>query len=109
MKRAVLYLRVSTIDQTTANQERELRDVAERAGWQGPRLKVSVSAGHGLPRTGNANPGGSGAGGAACARLLSGFDFRRNRRGVAPTMGEVRATLDGLRPIAEPESGGKHA
>src|SRR5262249_19699287 len=30
MKRAVLYLRVSTIDQTTANQERELRQVAER-------------------------------------------------------------------------------
>jgi hypothetical protein len=25
MKRAVLYLRVSTVDQTTANQERELR------------------------------------------------------------------------------------
>jgi DNA invertase Pin-like site-specific DNA recombinase len=34
MKRAVLYLRVSTIDQTTANQERELRQVAERADWQ---------------------------------------------------------------------------
>jgi DNA invertase Pin-like site-specific DNA recombinase len=34
MKRAVLYLRVSTLDQTTANQERELRQVAERAGWQ---------------------------------------------------------------------------
>jgi len=34
MKRAVLYLRVSTLDQTTANQEHELRDVAERAGWQ---------------------------------------------------------------------------
>ena len=33
MKRAVLYLRVSTLDQTTANQERELRQVAERAGW----------------------------------------------------------------------------
>jgi DNA invertase Pin-like site-specific DNA recombinase len=32
MKRAVLYLRVSTIDQTTANQERELRAVAERMG-----------------------------------------------------------------------------
>jgi DNA invertase Pin-like site-specific DNA recombinase len=30
MKRAVLYLRVSTIDQTTANQERELREVAGR-------------------------------------------------------------------------------
>jgi DNA invertase Pin-like site-specific DNA recombinase len=34
MKRAVLYLRVSTVDQTTANQERELRAVAERAGWE---------------------------------------------------------------------------
>jgi DNA invertase Pin-like site-specific DNA recombinase len=30
MKRAVLYLRVSTLDQTTANQERELREVASR-------------------------------------------------------------------------------
>jgi hypothetical protein len=34
MKRAVLYLRVSTLDQTTANQERELRQVANRAGWE---------------------------------------------------------------------------
>jgi DNA invertase Pin-like site-specific DNA recombinase len=34
MKRAVLYLRVSTIDQTTANQERELRDVASRMGCE---------------------------------------------------------------------------
>ena len=34
VKRAALYLRVSTIDQTTANQERELRQVAERAGWE---------------------------------------------------------------------------
>src|SRR4029078_6302462 len=33
MNRAVLYLRVSTIEQTTANQERELRQAAERAGW----------------------------------------------------------------------------
>jgi DNA invertase Pin-like site-specific DNA recombinase len=32
MKRAVLYLRVSTTEQTTANQERELREVAERMG-----------------------------------------------------------------------------
>jgi hypothetical protein len=30
MKRAVLYLRVSAIDQTTANQERELREIAGR-------------------------------------------------------------------------------
>jgi DNA invertase Pin-like site-specific DNA recombinase len=34
MKLAVLYLRVSTLDQTVANQERELRQVAERAGWE---------------------------------------------------------------------------
>ena len=32
MKRAVLYLRVSTIEQTTANQERELREIASRMG-----------------------------------------------------------------------------
>jgi DNA invertase Pin-like site-specific DNA recombinase len=32
MKRAGLYLRVSTLDQTTANQERELRKVARRIG-----------------------------------------------------------------------------
>jgi DNA invertase Pin-like site-specific DNA recombinase len=32
MRRAAVYLRVSTIDQTTANQERELRAVAERMG-----------------------------------------------------------------------------
>src|SRR6516164_8128085 len=31
-RRAVLYLRVSTIDQTTANQERELREIAGRMG-----------------------------------------------------------------------------
>jgi DNA invertase Pin-like site-specific DNA recombinase len=34
MKRAVIYLRVSTVEQTTANQELALREVAERAGWQ---------------------------------------------------------------------------
>jgi DNA invertase Pin-like site-specific DNA recombinase len=32
MRRAALYLRVSTLDQTTANQDRELRQVAERMG-----------------------------------------------------------------------------
>jgi DNA invertase Pin-like site-specific DNA recombinase len=31
MKRAVLYLRVSTLDQTTANQERELREIVNAA------------------------------------------------------------------------------
>lgn len=32
-KRVALYLRVSTDEQTTANQRRELKDVAKRAGW----------------------------------------------------------------------------
>jgi DNA invertase Pin-like site-specific DNA recombinase len=44
MKRAAMYLRVSTLDQTTANQERELREVAERAGWQ----IVKVYKDHGI-------------------------------------------------------------
>ena len=44
MKRAVLYLRVSTIDQTTANQERELRQVAERMGCE----VVKVYKDHGI-------------------------------------------------------------
>src|SRR4051794_22625190 len=44
MKRAVLYLRVSTIDQTSANQERELRQAAERAGWE----VVKVYKDHGI-------------------------------------------------------------
>ena len=34
MRQAALYLRVSTLDQTTANQERELRQVAERMGCE---------------------------------------------------------------------------
>jgi DNA invertase Pin-like site-specific DNA recombinase len=33
MKRAAFYLRVSTLDQTTANQERELRAIADRVGY----------------------------------------------------------------------------
>jgi Resolvase, N terminal domain len=38
MKRAVLYLRVSTIDQTAANQERELREIAGRIGYEVTRV-----------------------------------------------------------------------
>jgi DNA invertase Pin-like site-specific DNA recombinase len=34
MKRVAIYLRVSTQDQTTSNQEHELRQAAERADWQ---------------------------------------------------------------------------
>ena len=44
MKRAVLYLRVSTVDQTTANQERELREIANRTG----REIVKVYKDHGI-------------------------------------------------------------
>lgn len=34
MRRAALYLRVSTDHQTTENQERELREVAKRSAWE---------------------------------------------------------------------------
>ena len=44
MKRAAIYLRVSTQDQTTFNQEHELRQMAERAGWQ----VVKVYKDHGI-------------------------------------------------------------
>src|SRR5262249_8763582 len=44
MKRAAIYLRVSTQDQTTFNQEHELRQAAERAGWQ----VVKVYKDHGI-------------------------------------------------------------
>ena len=44
MKRAVLYLRVSTQDQTTANQERELRKIAGRMGCD----VVKVYKDHGI-------------------------------------------------------------
>lgn len=42
-KRVAIYLRVSTKDQTTENQLRELRQVAERAGWD--VVKVFEDAG----------------------------------------------------------------
>src|SRR6201984_331442 len=38
MKRAALYLRGSTTDHNTPNQEAELREAAERAGWQVARV-----------------------------------------------------------------------
>jgi DNA invertase Pin-like site-specific DNA recombinase len=44
MRRAVFYLRVSTIDQTTANQERELREIATRMGCE----VVKVYKDHGI-------------------------------------------------------------
>jgi DNA invertase Pin-like site-specific DNA recombinase len=47
MKRAVLYLRVSTLDQTTANQEHELREIADRMGCE----IVKVYKDHGISGT----------------------------------------------------------
>ena len=44
MRRAVIYLRVSTIEQTTANQERELREIAGRMGCE----IVKVYKDHGI-------------------------------------------------------------
>jgi len=44
MKRAAVYLRVSTVEQTTANQERELRDIAGRSGLE----IVKVYKDHGI-------------------------------------------------------------
>ncbi|MDR6954886.1 DNA invertase Pin-like site-specific DNA recombinase [Ancylobacter sp. 3268] len=44
MRRAAIYVRVSTDDQTVENQERELREVAARAGWE----IVEVYADHGI-------------------------------------------------------------
>jgi DNA invertase Pin-like site-specific DNA recombinase len=38
MKRAAIYLRVSTVDQTTANQERELREIASRSGMDSVKV-----------------------------------------------------------------------
>ena len=44
MRQAVIYLRVSTIEQTTANQERELREIAGRMGCE----IVKVYRDHGI-------------------------------------------------------------
>jgi DNA invertase Pin-like site-specific DNA recombinase len=44
MNRAAIYLRVSTTDQHTSNQENELRQAAERAGWN----VVKVYKDHGI-------------------------------------------------------------
>jgi DNA invertase Pin-like site-specific DNA recombinase len=41
MKRAALYVRVSTDHQSVENQIRELRQVAERRGWQVARVSAA--------------------------------------------------------------------
>lgn len=54
-KRVAIYVRVSTIGQTVENQERELRSVAERAGWK--VTKVYVDAGISGAKRKNDRPG----------------------------------------------------
>jgi DNA invertase Pin-like site-specific DNA recombinase len=44
VRQAVIYLRVSTVEQTTANQERELREIASRMGCE----IVKVYKDHGI-------------------------------------------------------------
>ncbi|MER8528262.1 recombinase family protein [Mesorhizobium sp. M1272] len=44
MRKVAIYTRVSTDKQTTENQERELRQIAERAGWE----IVEVYCDHGI-------------------------------------------------------------
>ena len=44
MKRAVIYLQVSTQEQTVTNQERELREIAHRTGLE----IVKVYRDHGI-------------------------------------------------------------
>jgi DNA invertase Pin-like site-specific DNA recombinase len=56
MKRAAIYLRVSTQDQTTSNQEHALRQTAERAGWQVARATLASSA---PPKGRNLGEGGA--------------------------------------------------
>jgi DNA invertase Pin-like site-specific DNA recombinase len=54
MRPAALYLRVSTDQQTTMNQERELRTAAARMGCEIVAVYtdqgISVSVSHGAPR-----------------------------------------------------------
>ena len=50
-KRVAIYTRVSTDAQTTANQERELRAVAERAGWRVVRVYADQAVSGAKTRT----------------------------------------------------------
>ena len=45
MRQAVIYLRVSTIEQTTANQERERREIASRMGCEIVKVPPSGAKG----------------------------------------------------------------
>ena len=55
VKRAALYVRVSTDAQTVENQIRELRQVAERRGWE--VIEVYSDAGISGAKSRNGRPG----------------------------------------------------
>jgi DNA invertase Pin-like site-specific DNA recombinase len=54
-KRIALYLRVSTIEQTVENQQRELEAVAERHGWH--VVAVFIDSGIGGTKGRDKRPG----------------------------------------------------
>src|SRR5262249_24276276 len=107
MRRAVFYLRVSTIDQTTASQERELRDIARRMGCE----VVKVYKDHGISgaKGRNGRPAfvaslgctyGVAALAASILVIVSSFSFlyccTRNSSGVMP----LAAIAAALAPVA---------
>ena len=67
-KRAAIYVRVSTDKQTVENQLRELRQIAERRGWQ--VVEVSATPASAAPRAVKTVRGSI-----ACSRMRSGADL----------------------------------
>ena|SRR5882724_4618237 len=103
-RRVALYLRVSTRDQTTENQERELRDWAERLGFNLVRLYGETASGTRDDRSG-------------LSQLLAGahrreFDVlliwsldRLSREGIGPMaryLGQLRAAAIRVMSYQEP-------
>jgi len=99
MKRAVLYLRVSTTKQTTANQERELREIAARMGCE----VVRVYRDHGISGAPSSSPGRSGPPAGWCARRsgcsASARGGRRLDASAAKVRGGVRSPARLLRAL----------
>src|SRR6516162_3232464 len=100
MKRAAIYLRVSTQDQTTSNQEHELRQAAERADWQ----VAKVYRDHGI--SGAKGRNGRPAFDALCRAFLSelhalGIDLFLHQQGLDTTTPAGKAMFQILGVFAE--------
>lgn len=104
LSRAGLYVRVSTREQTTENQERELRVLADRLGLQVVRVYADTASGARSDR-------------AALAEVLAGahrreFDVllvwaldRLSREGIAPMLGYLnQLTTAGVRVLSHTET-----